>query len=76
MPDHVAVVKLVPKEGPEFRKRDAKVVLEECIKEDFETVIVHGYKDGKIYTKSSASVNCLEIIGALTVARGEFWERQ
>ena len=69
------MLKLIPKDGPNFRKQDAKEVLEDMLKSDFETVIVFGFKNGKIFTRHSAAINTLEVIGALTVAREYFWER-
>lgn len=67
---------LKPKDGPVFRKQDAREVLEECIKAEYETVIVFGFKDGLIHSRHSATVDTLRLIGALTVARDEFWERR
>lgn len=69
-------LKLIPKDGPVFRVRDARGILEEAINEDYETVIVFGFKDGEIHTRHSASKDCLEIIGALDRAKDEFWERR
>ncbi len=69
-------LRLIPNSGPVYRVHNAKGVLEDALKEDYETVIVFGFKNGNIFTQKSANINCLEIIGALTVAREEFWERK
>ncbi len=53
---------------------DAEQVLQGALKADFEDVIVFGFKDGVIYTKVSRGNDCLKIIGALEVAKREFWE--
>lgn len=69
------MLKLIPKDGPVFRRQNTKEILEDELKQDYETVIVFGFKNGSIFTRHSENINCLEIIGALTVAREEFWER-
>ena len=55
--------------------RDAKEVLEDAIKEDFETIIIFGFRDGKVFTRKSRSKNALELLGALRAAECEVWER-
>lgn len=69
------MLKLLPKDGPVFREQDAKEVLEDALRQNYESVIVFGFKDGQIFTRHSAIHNALEIIGALAVARDDFWER-
>jgi hypothetical protein len=68
-------MKMVPEEYPTMHYIvDAADLLESCSKEDFETVLVLGFKDGTIYLRNSAYVNTLEIIGALETAKHMFLE--
>ncbi len=55
--------------------RDARKVLEDAIAEDFETVIIFGFKDGMVTTTASRRKNSLEILGALEAAKCSIWER-
>jgi len=71
----MSVVKLCPPWSDEDLKRDAIECLEEMKSEGFTTVIVHGFKDGAIYTKTSKKHSALEILGALEAAKVEVWER-
>jgi hypothetical protein len=52
----------------------ANDVLEGAIKEDFETVIVFGWKGGVLYSRMSAGKNRLEIMGALEAAKIDWWQ--
>ncbi len=49
-------------------EESSKAVLEESIAENFETVIVFGFKNGLIYTKNSRAKSRLEVMGALMAA--------
>jgi hypothetical protein len=69
------ILKMVPQDSPEGRKLNAISVLEEAKKEGFETVIVHGFKDGCIFTRVSARRSAIELLGALEAAKTEVWER-
>jgi hypothetical protein len=70
------VLSIIPKSGPVHRKQDACEVLEWAKAQEFETVIVFGFKDGDIHTRTSACEDCLRIRGALDAAKEEFWERK
>lgn len=63
---------------PEFSRADviadARRVLAECADQEFESVIVFGFKDRRVYTRSSKSASALEIVGALAVANKEIWK--
>jgi hypothetical protein len=68
-------MKMVPQEYPQGHYVvDAADLLESCIKEDFDSVIILGVKDGVIHLRNSAYVNTFEIIGALEVAKQAFME--
>lgn len=67
------IVKLIPPFSKEDVIRDARRVLQEMYTEGFESVIVFGFKDGKIRTRTSKSVSVLTIVGALDVAKKEYW---
>jgi hypothetical protein len=68
-------IKMVPKESPGGRQRNVVEMLEGLKEEKFESIIIHGFKDGMIYTQSSASKSALELLGALEAAKSEVWER-
>lgn len=68
------IVKFTPEDSKEGRIRMAAEYLEKMKQEGFESVIVHGFKDGLIYTGSSARRSALEILGALEAAKSEVWE--
>jgi hypothetical protein len=55
---------------------DAKDVLEDAIAENFETVIVFGFKDGNISWKKSWHVRTVEILGALEMAKRVLFDTQ
>lgn len=69
------LLKLVPKSGPVHSRESARELLEWAMGEDFETVIVFGFKGDAIHTRASACEDCLRIVGALDAAKEEFWER-
>lgn len=69
------LLKLCPPDSPEGRKANAIATLEAMKAEGFESVIVHGFKDGQIYTKVSAMRSALELLGALEAAKVQVWER-
>ena len=50
-------------------QKDARALLEEAIELKFETVIVHGYKDGNVSIKTSKWEDTLRLIGALEYAK-------
>ena len=70
----IRTLRTIPHQMDHLRS-EARTILEEAMQKGFTTVIVHGFKDGKIYTTASSSHNCLEIVGALHAAEAEFWER-
>ncbi len=49
-------------------KEEAKVILEDAISQEFETVFVIGLKDEQLYISASAFRSRLEITGALVEA--------
>lgn len=69
------ILHIVPRFSMAGKIADAKAVLLKAADEEFETVIIHGYKDGKIYTKTSARTNAMELLGALEAAKTSVWER-
>lgn len=71
----MAELKLIPKDGPERCKIDAKELCEWAMKQEFETVIIFGFKDAKIYTRSSKNEGTLPLMGALAAAQMELWEK-
>jgi hypothetical protein len=75
MKDTKRIVSLVPSSGPVHAHSDAKEVLEDALNQNYEIVIVFGFKDGAVYSRHSACLDALTIIGALTVARDDFWEK-
>ena len=54
--------------------KDARKVLEEAIGEGFETVLVVGLKDDKVYFKNSKAIDTLHKIGMIDFAKMEFWK--
>jgi hypothetical protein len=52
----------------------AASVLEASKKEDFEFVIVFGFKNGVISSKTSASTDILTLLGALEMAKRDLLE--
>ena len=53
----------------ESYQKDARELLEEAIAENFETVIILGFKDGNISTKASKWERTIVIVGALEYAK-------
>lgn len=47
----------------------SKELLQQAVDMQFETVIIHGFKDGVIHTKSSNYKSILELIGSLELAK-------
>jgi hypothetical protein len=62
------VVKLETK-----RDKNVRETLEDALHQEFESVIVIGYKDGHTYVKGSGCKHRVELIGALEVAKMETW---
>lgn len=54
-------------------KQDAKQLLTEAIGRDFESVLVIGWKDGKVQFNNSASLDAIKIIGALETAKMNYY---
>ena len=54
-------------------KQEAKEVLEEAIEQNFDSVILFGYKDGNIHIKHSSNHSTLEQLGALSAAQIHLW---
>lgn len=46
-----------------------KELLQQSMDMQFEAVIIHGFKDGIIYTNSSSYKSTLELIGSLDLAK-------
>lgn len=67
------IAELVPKQD---YRQNAKFVLNEAINQNFETVIVLGFKDGNISVKSSKWERTISIIGALEYAKHHILENQ
>lgn len=65
-------LKIVPKD--QFRIQDAKNLIEHVREKEFETVIIFGMKDGKVYTYKSACEGVLATIGALECAKAELMQ--
>lgn len=53
----------------ESYQKDARDLLEEAIKENFETVIILGFKDGNISAKVSKWERTVTLVGALEYAK-------
>ncbi len=66
-------LKLVPVDGPVACKLSAKELLEWAVNEDYETVIIFGFKDDKIHTRNSKNEGTLPLMGALAAAQIELW---
>jgi len=52
---------------------DARALLEEAARMEFENVIVLGFKDGKMHIQASAHPDTLRLMGALEAAKLEMW---
>ncbi len=67
--------KLVVFEGKkEHLKKEAKSVLEDAIENEFETVLVLGIKNQKIYCTSSAISDVLSFLGMIEALKQHFLE--
>jgi len=53
--------------------QDANALLEELKDENYDTVIVMGFKNGNVYTKSSQPEDWVMLVGALEVAKLDLW---
>lgn len=51
----------------------AKEVLQDAIKQDFETVLIVGIKDGRIITRHTTTIGVLEKIGMIETCKLELW---
>ena len=69
------MLNLVPKDGPERCKADAKELLEWAITEEYQSVIIFGFKDEKIHSRSSKNNGTLELLGALEAAKIDMWTK-
>ena len=56
---------------PNKKKAEALVILECAIDEDYDEVIVIGFKGSKYFVTNSELTNGLKVIGALTMAQYE-----
>lgn len=52
---------------------DARSLLGKAMEMEFESVILFGFKQGRIYVQSSAHPDILKLIGALEAAKLELW---
>lgn len=55
-------------------KQGAVEILEEGIKQGFETVCVIGVKDGTVWFRKSANVDTVRLLGMIEVAKQEIWD--
>ena len=67
-------VKLVTK----FDKNmlDSKDLLENALKEDFDTVLLLGRKDGLMHIRYTGSLDTIAILGMLESIKLKFWEAE
>ncbi len=56
-------------------QQDARALLEESIARDFESVLIVGFKDGKVQFNCSASLDAMKIIGALESAKLNYYAK-
>ena len=54
---------------------DAKEVLEQAILSEFESVVIVGIKNGTASTCKSKSLDTLELIGAIELAKNSIFQR-
>ena len=54
-------------------EEEAREVLAEAASEEFESVIVMGFKQGQLFIRSSSCKATLELIGALEAAKMQLW---
>ena len=52
-------------------KNDARSVIEAAIEQDFEAVVVVGYRDGRAWIKRSKIISRHQLIGAIEEAKAE-----
>ena len=52
-------------------KRHSSEVLDSAISEDFDSVVVVGYKDGSVHISSSNMEDIVKVVGAIEVAKAE-----
>lgn len=64
------VARLVPKGTIE---NTSAQILKEAIYEEFETVIVFGFKKSRVHIKTSGLHSNLELMGALEAAKQQLW---
>lgn len=69
-----ADLKLIPKDGPEHRREEARKVLTWALEQNFESVIIFGYDETGITSRTSEYSGRLQIIGALEAAKIKIWE--
>lgn len=68
------VLSLVPPFSKEDLHRDCAAVLDAALADNYDSVIVFGFKDHQVRTRTSKSVNALELVGALEAAKREIWK--
>lgn len=68
------ILKIVPPFSKDDLLADANKVLEDCKSYGFESVIVFGFRDERVLTKTSKSISVLTLIGALEAAKRKLWE--
>lgn len=56
------------------QERSVRVTLEDAAAQEFDSVIVFGFRDGQISITSSACPDILRVIGALDRAKTHLWE--
>lgn len=67
-------VKLIPR--PDKNMLDSKDLLENALKEDFDTVLLLGRKDGLMYIRYTGSLDTIAVLGMLESIKLKFWESE
>ena len=65
----MAIVEFEPRQEHSVRE-----TLEDAASQEFDSVIVFGFRDGQINIKSSDCPDVLRVIGALDRAKSHLWE--
>lgn len=68
------LLKLLPPYSPDELKADANEFLDSVKKDNYETVIVFGYKNGGVQIRMNRMKSRLELMGALEAAKAEIWK--
>ena len=53
---------------------EARKLLQEAAEQGFESVIILGCKDDKLFIKQSAALDCVKKLGMIEAAKLEFWK--